>query len=109
MPHPNANMLYGLLTAIVTPCEPYGKLALEHMPALLEFQRTAGIDGIVVCGTNGEGPSLSITERKAALETVLAQRGEFTVVAGTGSGSVVDAIELTRHAKDSGADAALVL
>src|SRR5579859_151575 len=109
MPHPNAKLLHGLLTAIVTPCAPHGKLALEHMPALLDFQRQAGIDGVVVCGTNGEGPSLSVSERMRTLEAVMAHRGVLQVIAATGAASLWDTIELTQHAARVGADAALVL
>lgn len=109
MPHPNAAALRGLLTAILTPFDLEGRLTLEHMPALLDFQRKAGVDGVVVCGTNGEGVSLSVAERKQVLETVMAHRGGLTVVAGTGAASVSDAVELTRHAAEVGADGALVL
>ena len=105
----SAKRLSGVLTAILTPFDRNGRLALEHFPGLLDFQRRAGIDGVVVCGTNGEGTSLSVGERKQALETVLAHRGELTVVAGTGAVSITDAIELTRHAADADADAVLVL
>ncbi|MCW3094531.1 MAG: Dihydrodipicolinate synthase/N-acetylneuraminate lyase [Chthonomonadaceae bacterium] len=101
--------LKGLMTAILTPFDLKGELALEHMPALIEFQRQAGIDGLVVCGTNGEGTALSVAERKQVLETVMTQRGDLKIVAGTGATSVTDAVELTRHAAQVGADAVLVL
>jgi 4-hydroxy-tetrahydrodipicolinate synthase len=101
--------LNGVMTAILTPFDVDGRLALDLMPALLDFQRNAGIDGIVVCGTNGEGTSLSVAERKQTLESVMRHRGEFKVVAGTGATSITDALELTRHAADLGADAALLL
>ncbi len=104
-----ADKLSGLLTAIFTPLNANGNLALNLFGPLLDFQRSAGIGGLVVCGTNGEGTSLSVSERKAALEAVMALRGDFTVVAGTGAASVTDAIELTRHAAEVGANAALVL
>src|SRR5262245_57715143 len=109
MPHPGVAALRGLITAILTPFDDKGRLALEHYPALLDFQRRAGVDGVVVCGTNGEGTSLSVAERKQALETVMEHRGNLTVVAGTGAASPVDAVELTRHAAEVGANAALVL
>ena len=105
----NVDKLRGLLTAILTPFDGRGELSLEHFSALLDFQRKAGVDGVIVCGTNGEGTSLSTSERKHALETVLAHRQDLTVVAGTGSASITEAIELTRHAAQSGADAVLVL
>lgn len=105
----NGEKLRGLLTAILTPLDTRGELALGHFAALLDFQRKAGVDGVIVCGTNGEGTSLSTIERKQALETALEHRGGLTVVAGTGAASVTDAIELTQHAANVGADAVLVL
>ena len=101
--------LTGLMTAILTPFDLQGELALEHFPALIEFQRQAGIDGLVVCGTNGEGTALSVAERKQVLETAMAHRGDLQIVAGTGATSVTDAVELTRHAAQVGVDAVLVL
>ncbi|HLK60713.1 MAG TPA: dihydrodipicolinate synthase family protein [Chthonomonadaceae bacterium] len=109
MPHPNAAKLRGLLPAILTPLDLNGDLALEHFPALLDFQRRAGMDGVVVCGTNGEGTALSVAERKQTIEKAIQHRGNFVIIAGTGATSVTDAVELTRHAASVGADAALVL
>lgn len=99
----------GVLTAIVTPLDQHGNLALQHFSALLDFQRQAGIDGVIVSGTNGEGTSLSVTERKLALETALAHRDNLIVLAGNGAASITDAIELTRHASEVGADGLLAL
>ncbi len=101
--------LHGVMTAILSPFDLDGRLMLDWLPALLDFQRAAGMDGIVVCGTNGEGTSLSVEERKQSLEIVLKHRGDFQVVAATGATSITDALELTRHAADAGADAALLL
>lgn len=101
--------LNGLHTAIITPFDRHGDLKLECVPSLLEYQRRAGIDGVVVCGTNGEGTSLSINERKSLLETMLEHRGGLKVIAGTGAGNLPETLELTKHAAESGADAALVL
>jgi 4-hydroxy-tetrahydrodipicolinate synthase len=109
MPHPNAARLRGLSTAILTPFDAHGDLRLEHMPALLEFQRHGGVDGVVVCGTNGEGASLSVDERKQTLEAVMAHREGLLVIAATGAASITDAVELTRHAGEVGADATLIL
>jgi 4-hydroxy-tetrahydrodipicolinate synthase len=109
MPHSDAAKLRGLSTAILTPFDAHGDLRLEHMPALLDFQRQAGIDGVVVCGTNGEGTSLSVGERKQTLETAMAHREGLLVVAATGAASVTDAVELTKHAAMVGADATLAL
>lgn len=104
-----AEKLKGLLTAILTPFDLDGRLALEHMPAMLEFQRQAGVNGVVVCGTNGEGTSLSVAERKSTLETVMAYKNELLVIAGTGAANLPETLELTRHASEAGADAVLVM
>lgn len=101
--------LRGVYTAIVTPFRADGSLNLEALPVFLDFQRRMGMDGIVVCGTNGEGVSLSVEERKRLLDCVLLHRNGLSVIAGTGAASVTDAIELTQHAASAGADAALIL
>lgn len=101
--------LHGVLTAILTPFDVEGRLDLGMMPDLLDFQRAAGIDGVVVCGTNGEGTSLSVEERRQTLEAVMSHRGALQVVAATGATSLPDALQLTRHAAQVGADAALLL
>lgn len=101
--------LDGILTAIVTPFQSNGELWLDVVPDLLAYQQDAGVDGVVVCGTNGEGPSLSAAERKRLLEAVLKYRGNLRVVAATGAASLTDALDLTAHAAQAGADAVLVL
>src|SRR5689334_3463175 len=101
--------LRGVCTAIITPFDPQGNLKLDLYAPFLDFQRSAGIEGVVVAGTNGEGTSLSVAERMELLEAVLASRGDLLVIAGTGAASVTDAVELTRHAGSAGADAVLVL
>ena len=101
--------LGGLYTAIVTPFDKEQRLRLDYVPAILEFQRKGGVDGVVVCGTNGEGTSLSVLERKALLESVMANRGDLKVIAGTGTANLPETIELSQHAADMGVDATLVL
>ena len=101
--------LHGALTAILTPFDLEGGLTLDTMPALLDFQRAAGIDGVVVCGTNGEGTALSVEERKRCLEVVMKRRGSLQVIAATGATSPTDALELTQHAAGLGVDAVLLL
>jgi 4-hydroxy-tetrahydrodipicolinate synthase len=101
--------LSGIYTAIFTPQNPDSSLALNYYSDLFEFHRAAGVDGLAVCGTNGEGISFSVDERKAILEKAMELKGSFSIIAGTGATSVTDAVELTRHAARSGADAVLVL
>src|SRR2546426_5873655 len=101
--------LAGAMPAMVTPFDERGELNLDALPSYLDFQRRAGVDGVVVCGTNGEGVSMTVSGRKRLLESVIAQRGDFLIIAGTGAANFPDAIELTKHAAEAGADGALVL
>lgn len=75
----------------------------------LRWLEEQGVDGVVPCGTTGEGPSLSVAERQAVIDTVLAQRGGLRVIPGTGCAALPDTIALTRYAIERGAEAALVL
>jgi 4-hydroxy-tetrahydrodipicolinate synthase len=101
--------LQGTMTAIITPFDKDGRLDLGPLDSYLAFQKAGGIQGLVVCGTNGEGTSLSVEERKRYLEAVVERRGDFAIVAGTGANNLPDTIELTQHAATCGVDAALVL
>src|SRR5437879_359733 len=80
--------LRGVCTAIVTPFDERGALNLDALDPFLDFQRSKGIEGVVVAGTNGEGTSLSVDERKRLLEAVIARRRNLLVIAGTGAASV---------------------
>lgn len=102
-------MFEGVLTAIVTPLQS-GALDERALHALVEAQVEAGVDGIVPCGTTGESATLSHAEHRRVVEiAVAAARGRIQVVAGTGSNSTREAIELTLHAKEAGADGALLI
>jgi 4-hydroxy-tetrahydrodipicolinate synthase len=99
----------GSIVAIITPMTEHGvdEWALEK---LIDFQIKNGTTGIVPCGTTGESPTLSHEEHDRVIEiTVDAVRKRVPVIAGTGSNSTAEAIRLTRHAEESGADAALVV
>lgn len=99
-----------LFTAIVTPfVSPTGGVDHSWIPRHLRWLEAAGVDGVVPCGTTGEGPSLSLAERQAVIDTVLAHRGRLQVIAGTGCAALPETIALTRYALERGADAALVL
>ena len=102
-------MFTGSLVALVTP---FRNDAVDEAAyqAFIEWQIGQGTHGIVPCGTTGESPTLSHTEHKRVVELAIeAAAGRIPVIAGTGSNSTAEAIELTRHAKRAGADAALVV
>ena len=102
-------MFEGILTALVTPFR-NGAVDEAALRALVERQVEAGVDGVVPCGSTGESATLSHTEHRRVVEQVVeAAAGRISVVAGTGSNSTLEAIELTQHARDAGADGALLL
>ncbi len=102
-------MFKGSLVAIVTPFE-NGRLDEKRFKDLIEFQIKNGTSGIVPCGTTGESATLSLEEHERVVElTVQTVNGRVPVIAGTGSNNTAEAIELTRHAKQSGVDAVLLI
>lgn len=99
----------GAFVAIVTPFID-GKVDEKGLVDLIEFQIANGTHGIVPCGTTGESATLSHDEHHRVVElTVKTVNGRVPVVAGTGSNSTDEAIELTRHAKDAGVDGVLMV
>src|SRR5918996_5296787 len=101
--------LQGSFTALITPFK-NGKVDTAAFRRLVEWQIDQGTHGLVPCGTTGESPTLSHDEHKRVVELcVEAAGGRVPVIAGTGSNSTSEAIELTRHAKRAGADGALVV
>lgn len=102
-------MFEGVSTALVTPLRD-GGIDEPALRALVEAQITAGVDGLVPCGSTGESATLSHAEHRRVVEIVVqATRGRVPVVAGTGSNNTLEAIELTLHAKQAGADGALLI
>jgi len=103
-------MFKGSLVAMVTPFTKNGEIDEKGIKELVEFHIKNGTDGIVPCGTTGESPTLSHEEHKRVVEvTIDAVAGRIPVIAGTGSNSTWEALELTAHAKKAGADGALVV
>jgi len=101
-------MFKGLYTAIVTPFNEDGSLDTRSLEDLIEFQIENNISGIVPVGTTGESPTLSVEEHIKVIEhTCRIVNKRVKVIAGTGSNNTEEAIELTRLAKASGADATL--
>ena len=102
-------MFKGSIVAIVTPFK-NGGVDYEKLRELVEFQIEGGTDAIVPCGTTGESSTLDNDEHIQVIETVVKQVNKrVPVIAGTGSNSTAEAIELTRKAKDVGADGVLLV
>lgn len=101
-------MWEGAYTAIITPFNRNGDVDYGKLRELVERQIAAGIDGLVPVGTTGESPTLDYAEHNRVIEVcVETARGRAKVIAGTGANSTREALELTQHAKDCGADATL--
>jgi 4-hydroxy-tetrahydrodipicolinate synthase len=97
------------MVALVTPFK-NGELDEKKIGELVDWHVSEGTQGIVPCGTTGESPTLSYKEHGRVIEIVVkAARKRIPVLAGTGSNSTKEAVELTRHAKEVGADAALMI
>ncbi len=95
---------------MITPMTEAGAVDEDALTRLIEWQIGQGTQGLVPTGTTGESPTLTHDEHKRVVElTVQTARGRVPVIAGTGSNSTREAIELTRHARAAGADAALVV
>jgi 4-hydroxy-tetrahydrodipicolinate synthase len=101
-------MFPGAYTAIVTPFNTTGQVDYDRFRALIDLQVEAGMDGIVPVGTTGESPTVSTEEHHRIIEVAVeAARGRIKVIAGTGANSTAEALELTRHAQQAGADGTL--
>jgi len=101
-------MFEGVLPAIITPFKDDGEVDEEGLRGNIEFFGEAGVSGIVPCGTTGESATLTFEEHKKVVE-VAVDSSKVKVVAGTGSNNTREAVELTKHAEDAGADAALLI
>jgi len=101
--------LKGTFTAMVTPFKD-GSVNESMLRHMVEFQIENGISGLVPCGTTGESPTLSHKEHRMVIDVVIdAAAGRIPVIAGSGSNSTEEAISLTQHAQNAGADAALLI
>jgi 4-hydroxy-tetrahydrodipicolinate synthase len=102
-------MFQGSMVALVTPFKD-GRIDEPVLRELVEFHIKNGTDALVPCGTTGESPTLTHDEHKRIIElTIEAANARIAVVAGTGSNSTTEAIDLTRYAKQAGADGALLV
>jgi 4-hydroxy-tetrahydrodipicolinate synthase len=102
-------MFQGSLPALVTPFAG-GAVDFDALDRLVDWHVEQGSRGLVPCGTTGESPTLSHEEHEAVIEAVVARAaGRVPVIAGAGSNNTAEARRLVAHARDVGADAALVV
>jgi len=102
-------MFQGSIVALITPFRD-GKVDEKAFQSLVERQIEQGTNGLVPCGTTGESPTLTHDEHKRVVELCLeVAKGRVPVIAGAGSNSTAEAVELYKHAQGAGADAALVV
>jgi len=103
-------MFEGAMTAMVTPFDKEDKVDEEGLRENVRFQIKRGIHGLVPVGSTGECATLSYEEHNRVVDVVVdAAKGKVPVLAGTGSNSTWEAIMLTKHAKEVGADGALLV
>jgi len=103
-------MFKGSLVALITPMREDGSIDEKAYAELVDWQIKEGTHGLVPVGTTGESPTLSHEEHKRVVEICIAvAKGRVPVIAGAGSNSTEEAIDLTRHAKEAGAAAALIV
>ncbi len=103
-------MFKGSFVALITPMREDGSFDEKAYADFVEWQISEGTNGIVPVGTTGESPTLSHDEHKRVVEIAIeVAKGRIPVIAGAGSNSTEEAIDLTRHAKEAGADAALIV
>src|SRR5262245_17858535 len=106
----SATMFKGSLVALITPMREDGAVDEKAYERFVDWQIREGTKGVIPVGTTGESPTLSHDEHKRVVEIAVGvAKGRVPVIAGTGSNSTAEAIRLTRHAKQAGADAALVV
>lgn len=101
-------MITGSIVAIVTPMHADGSLDYDGLRRLIDFHVQEGTDAIVIVGTSGESPTVTVDEHHELIRVAVEHAaGRIPVIAGAGANSTAEAIALTRFAKEAGADAAL--
>lgn len=102
--------LKGLFVALVTPFNRYGEVDYVALEDHIEYLISNGVAGIVPCGTTGEASTLTHEEHRLVIDlAVRVSNGRVPVIAGTGSNNTIEAIGLTKHAYEVGADGVLVV
>jgi 4-hydroxy-tetrahydrodipicolinate synthase len=101
-------MIQGSIVAIVTPMHADGTLDYPGLRKLIDWHIAEGTDAIVIVGTTGESPTVSVEEHCELIKVAVEHTAKrIPIIAGTGGNSTAEAIELTRYAKEVGADASL--
>jgi len=101
-------MIQGSIVAIVTPMHADGSLDLPGLRKLIDWHIAEGTDGVVIVGTTGESPTVSVEEHCELIKVAVEHTAKrIPIIAGTGGNSTTEAIELTHYAKRVGADASL--
>jgi 4-hydroxy-tetrahydrodipicolinate synthase len=96
----------GIFTALVTPFNSEGEVNRKSLREVTRFQIEKGVNGLFVCGTAGEGPLMSVKQRKIVAETVVGEvSNRVTVIIHVGTTNTNEAVELAKHAEDIVADA----
>ncbi len=98
----------GVYPALITPFTKDKKLDIEGLKSNIEHLMAGGVAGFVPCGSTGESATLSFDEHKATVDAAV-DVSNVPIIAGTGSNNTTEAIDLTKHAQDAGADAALLI
>ncbi len=107
---PILDKLQGSMVALITPMHSNGDVDWQSLANLIDWQIEQDTDVLVSVGTTGESATLSMQEHVDVIEFTMKQvGGRIPVIAGTGANNTVEAIELTQHAKQAGADAALLV
>ncbi|NYT62093.1 4-hydroxy-tetrahydrodipicolinate synthase [Alcaligenaceae bacterium] len=100
--------LQGSMVALVTPMHPDGSLDFDSYRKLIDWHVAEGTDALVVVGTSGESPTVNVDEHAELIKVAVEHSaGRLPVIAGVGGNSTAEAIDLTRHAKEVGAQAGL--
>ena len=101
-------MFEGVFPALITPFNADNKIDVASFKNVVEYVEKGGVAGVVACGTTGESATMSTLEHMDLIDLTV-DCAKTTVIAGTGSNNTTEAVELTRHAYDAGADAVLII
>lgn len=99
----------GIYPAAVTPFDESGKIDIPSFARLLSWFESAGCKGVVLCGTNGEGPALSAGEKRDLVRASAQAKGKLDVIVGVATSSLEEAVWLSRRSEEASAKAMLVM